>query len=134
MKAQSILITTMALCLMTVMAHGQSVNDDATNTNVPKTPATQSISSSTKRLVLDRLDLDTSRITGAREQPKVTAIVPWKAADAKTATEPVFRTLVNEALRPIDRDDFMRETAYFSALKSAAPKASESKQDSPSTK
>lgn len=134
MKAQTILIATLALCLMTVMARGQSVNDEALNKNILKTPATQTKSNATKRPVLDRLDLDTSRITGAREQPKVTAIVPWKAADAKASTEPVFRTLVNEALRPIDRDDFARETAYFSALKSAAPKASESKQASPSTK
>lgn len=134
MRNNIILIALASLFLVTVLAHGQSVNDGANTTNAPKTPTAQPKSSATKRVVLDRLDLDTSRITGAREQPKVTAIVPWKAADAKASTEPVFRALVNEALRPIDRDDFVRETAYFLALKNAAPKVGESNQTSPSAK
>ena len=73
-----------------------------------------------KSVVHDRLDLDTSRITGARELPTVTAIVPWKNADPGVSSGPTFRTMVNESLRPIDRDVFTRETAYFSAIKADA--------------
>ena len=66
--------------------------------------------------VLDRLDLDTSRITGTRELPKVMAIVPWKSPEPETPSQHRFRTMVDDALAPVDRSTFRREVGYFDAL------------------
>jgi hypothetical protein len=66
--------------------------------------------------VLDRLDLDASRITGTRELPKVMAIVPWKGDEAGPGVELGYSTLVDQALRGVDREVFKTETQYFEIL------------------
>lgn len=68
------------------------------------------------RVAADRLDLDVSVVTGNRELPKVLYIVPWKKAELGDLPEQPFNSLLDEALRPIDRDEFRREVAYFSKL------------------
>ncbi len=58
-----------------------------------------------------QLELDKTEITGARELPKVLYIVPWK----KTAPDPrplPMRSLIDEALAPIDIDVFRRQVRY----------------------
>lgn len=64
----------------------------------------------------DRLDLDVSVVTGNRELPKVLYIVPWKKAELGDLPEQPFNSLLDEALKPIDRDEFRREVVYFSKL------------------
>ncbi|MEQ1581240.1 MAG: hypothetical protein ABL964_11655 [Steroidobacteraceae bacterium] len=64
----------------------------------------------------DRLDLDVSVVTGNRELPKVLYIVPWKKAELGDLPEQPFNSLLDEALKPVDRDEFRREVAYFSKL------------------
>ena len=73
----------------------------------------------------DRLDLEVSVVTGNRELPKVLYIVPWKKAELGDLPEQPFNSLLDEALKPIDRDEFRREVAYFSKLaeRPAAPDA-----------
>ena len=134
MIKKTIFMTIAFIALVPALVNGQSVNVTESKIDAPKVPSSQAKTVTATPRVLDRLDLDTSRITGAREQPKVTAIVPWKAADARASSEPVFRTLVNEALKPLDRDDFARETAYFEVLKNSTPKASSAKQSPPATR
>jgi hypothetical protein len=68
------------------------------------------------RAAPDRLDLDTTVVTGNRELPKVLYIVPWKKAEAGDLPEQPFNSLLDEALTPIDRDEFRREVSYFSRL------------------
>jgi hypothetical protein len=70
----------------------------------------------TKAKVLDRLDLDVSKITGTRELPKVLAIVPWKPDDLGAMAGGTFASLVDEALRPVDRPTAHQEVIYFQAL------------------
>ena len=65
---------------------------------------------------LDRLELDTTQITGNRELPKVMVIVPWKRSDIGDLAGRPPNSLVDEALRPVDRDVFRREVAYYRAL------------------
>jgi hypothetical protein len=71
----------------------------------------------------DRLDLDTTVVTGNRELPKVLYIVPWKKADIGELPAQPFNTLLDEVLTPVDRDVFRREVTYYEAVSGAAPSA-----------
>jgi hypothetical protein len=65
---------------------------------------------------LDRLELDTTQITGNRELPKVLYIVPWKRSDLGDLTGKPVNSLVDEVLTPVDRDVFKRENRYYRAV------------------
>jgi hypothetical protein len=65
---------------------------------------------------LDRLELETTQITGNRELPKVMVIVPWKRSDIGDLAGRPVNSLVDEALQPVDREVFRREIDYFDAL------------------
>jgi hypothetical protein len=69
-----------------------------------------------KGKALDRLELDTTQITGNRELPKVLYIVPWKRSDLGDLTGKPVNSLVDEVLTPVDRDVFKRENRYYRAL------------------
>jgi hypothetical protein len=66
----------------------------------------------------DRLELGTATVTGDREQPKVMYIVPWKKSDIGVLSGKPMHSLLDEALAPIDRDEFRREVAYYDVVKS----------------
>lgn len=68
----------------------------------------------------DRLELDTTVVTGNRELPKVLYIVPWKKADLGDLPAQPFNTLLDEVLTPVDRDVFRREVTYFEAVNDSA--------------
>ena len=76
----------------------------------------------------DRLELDTTDITGNRELPKVLYIVPWKHADLGDLAGRPPNSLLDEVLQPLDRDVFQRENRYYEALK---PGQAASKTDAP---
>lgn len=65
----------------------------------------------------DRLELETTDITGNRELPKVLYIVPWKRSDLSDLAGRPPNSLLDEVLQPIDRDVFQRENRYYDALK-----------------
>lgn len=73
----------------------------------------------------DRLDLDSSQITGNRELPKVLYIVPWRSAELGDLVGRPVNSLLDEVLEPVDRDVFRRQNRYFEALQpnEAAPAA-----------
>jgi hypothetical protein len=71
----------------------------------------------------DRLDLDTTVVTGNRELPKVLYIVPWKKSDLGDLPAQPFNTLLDEALTPVDRDVFRREVTYYGAMHGGADAA-----------
>jgi hypothetical protein len=68
----------------------------------------------------DRLQLDSTAITGNRELPKVMSIVPWKEAEPPAGPDRPMGSLVDEILAPLDRDEFQREVTYFRDLTSPA--------------
>ena len=85
---------------------------------------------------LDRLELDTTQITGNRELPKVLYIVPWKRSDLGDLVGRPVNSLLDEVLTPVDRDVFQRENRYYRALspdaaENNAPPAVSSKQPMP---
>jgi hypothetical protein len=71
----------------------------------------------------DRLDLDSTQITGNRELPKVLYIVPWRSAELGDLVGRPVNSLLDEVLEPVDRDVFRRQNRYFEALQpnEAAP-------------
>jgi hypothetical protein len=87
----------------------------------PTTDANPTVRSTTPRK--DRLDLDTTVVTGNRELPKVLYIVPWKKADIGDLPAQPFNTLLDEVLAPVDRDVFRREVTYYEAVSSSGTDA-----------
>ena len=71
----------------------------------------------------DRLDLESTQITGNRELPKVLYIVPWRSAEMGDLIGRPVNSLLDEVLEPVDRDVFRRQNRYFEALQpnEAAP-------------
>jgi len=88
-------------------------------------PAAAEQAKSAARKGPDRLQLDTTDITGNRELPKVLYIVPWKHSDLGDLSGKPVNSLLDEVLQPLDRDVFRRENRYYDALKpdQAGPKA-----------
>ncbi len=85
-------------------------------------PAKQAEAPRTREFkTVDRIDLESTAITGNRELPKVMFVVPWKKAEAGDRTGKPLRSLLDEVLEPVDRDVFRRETGFYQAL--AAPDA-----------
>jgi hypothetical protein len=71
----------------------------------------------------DRVELDTTTVTGNQELPKVLYIVPWKKSDIGDLAGKPMNSLLDEVLAPVDRDVFRREVRYYHAVKSDAPKS-----------
>jgi hypothetical protein len=72
------------------------------------------------KTAVDRLELGTATVTGDREQPKVMYIVPWKKADIGDLSGKPMNSLLDEALAPVDRDEFKRQVVYYRAVKADA--------------
>ena len=70
----------------------------------------------------DRIELDTTQITGNRELPKVLYIVPWKRSDLSDLGGRPTKSLLDEVLTPVDRDVFKRENRYYGALQPDEPR------------
>ena len=71
----------------------------------------------------DRLELESTQITGNRELPKVLYIVPWRNSELGDLVGRPVNSLLDEVLEPVDRDVFRRQNRYFEALQpnEAAP-------------
>ncbi|WP_206202971.1 hypothetical protein [Thioalkalivibrio sp. XN8] len=66
-----------------------------------------------------KLELDTAKVTGNRELPRVMAIVPWKKAPAGELPGRPVQSLLDEALAPADRLVMRREAEQWAALEAA---------------
>jgi len=88
----------------------------ATDAGTPAEPAAR-----TGRFrTMDRLELDSTAITGNRELPKVLYIVPWKRADMGDLIGRPANSLIDEVLAPVDREVFRRQTEYFATVNADA--------------
>jgi hypothetical protein len=79
-------------------------------------PAAASSAAPKSGKAIDRIELDTTRISGNRELPKVMYVVPWRKADPGDFAGRPLNSLLDEALTPVDRDVFRRQNRYYSAL------------------
>lgn len=66
-----------------------------------------------------KIELDTAKVTGSRELPRVMAIVPWKKAPAGELPGRPARSLLDEALAPADRLVMRRQADQWGALEAA---------------
>lgn len=78
---------------------------------------------SVRKAPADRMELDTTVVTGNRELPKVLYIVPWKRAELGELPAQPFNTLLDEVLEPIDRDEFRREVRYHAVVTGSSRKS-----------
>ncbi len=85
-------------------------------------PASDAVAASPKASgkTQDRIQLDTTQISGNRELPKVMYVVPWRKADLGDFAGRPPNSLLDEALTPVDRDVFRRQNRYYSALAAGA--------------
>jgi hypothetical protein len=60
----------------------------------------------------DRADIDTTKIIGNRELPKVLTIVPWKKPLPGSLTGKPMKSVLDETLAPIDREVLGRQINY----------------------
>ena len=79
---------------------------------------------------MDRLQLDSTAITGNRELPKVMSIVPWKASEPPSGPDRPMGSLIEELLSPLDPAEFRREITYFRDLTSQSDAAGNDAQPS----
>jgi hypothetical protein len=98
--------------------HAASAPAPAANAAVAPAGAAQSVPHGNAK---DRIDLDTTQITGNRELPKVLYIVPWKHSDLSDLAGRPSNSLLDEVLTPVDRDVFKRENRYYGALQPDEP-------------
>jgi hypothetical protein len=89
---------------------------EATPPAAPAPKAPGAASTNTKFRTVDRIELESTAITGNRELPKVLYIVPWKKADLGDLVGRPANSLLDEVLTPVDREVFRRQTEYFSKL------------------
>ena len=78
---------------------------------------------------LDRLDLDTTSVTGNSELPKVLYIVPWKESAIGDLSGKPVNSLLDEVLAPLDRDVFKRQISYYDQLQVSDADRQVAKQD-----
>ena len=72
-----------------------------------------SIMLSQQLLAEDRIELKATSIIGNKELPKMLYIVPWKSAELPDMNTPPIESLIDEALSPVDRDNFRRQIRYY---------------------
>jgi hypothetical protein len=107
-------------------AQGAPVKDPAGRTSPARLPgsAAPGVHAGTapggKSTAADRLELGTATVTGDREQPKVMYIVPWKKSDIGDLSGKPMNSLLDEALAPVDRDEFKRQVMYYQVVKADA--------------
>jgi hypothetical protein len=70
----------------------------------------------------DRMELEGTAIIGNQELPKVLYIVPWKPSRLPGLSEPPLESLIDDALKPVERAEFQRQVIYYDSLsKSSVP-------------
>jgi hypothetical protein len=79
-------------------------------------PAVNTSRRQAQPVVIDRLDLGTTSITGNQELPKVLYIVPWKRSDLGDLIGRPVNTLLDEVLAPVDPEVFERHLSYYESL------------------
>ncbi len=94
--------------------------DSATKSQPTPSPAPVPRKSPKPSKNADRIDLDTTTVTGNRELPKVMYVVPWKKSDIGDLTGRPLNSLLDEVLAPVDRDVFRREVAYYKGMAASA--------------
>ncbi len=64
-------------------------------------------------LAQERLEMEGTAIIGNKELPKILYIVPWQGAETIAMDAPEYDSVLDRALKPIERDSFRRRVNYY---------------------
>jgi len=84
----------------------------------------QTTASAQGQATVDRATVDPTTITGNKELPKVLYIVPWKKPIPGALASRPRTSLLDEALAPVDRQEFRRQLDYRAQLAKTSPPSS----------
>ena len=63
-----------------------------------------------------RLEMEGTSIIGNKELPKVLYIVPWKSTETVNFPSPPIESIMDQALKPLERNAFRRQIRYHDAI------------------
>ncbi len=63
-----------------------------------------------------RLEMEGTSIIGNQELPKVLYIVPWKSTETVNFPSPPIESIMDQALKPLERNAFRRQVRYHDAI------------------
>lgn len=110
--AASLLLAAAAVLLVAGRAHA-AAPPPAAATTAPAAPGAVGD---------DHLNMERTKIIGNRELPKVLYIVPWKKPQPGELPGRPMKSVLDEALEPIDRDVFRTQVRYAAQLATPAAK------------
>ena len=64
----------------------------------------------------ERIEMQGTAIIGNKELPKVLYIVPWKGAEPVELGQPVFTSILDQSLQPVERPTFQRQVRFYETL------------------
>jgi hypothetical protein len=63
-----------------------------------------------------RLEMEGTSIIGNKELPKVLYIVPWKSTETVDFPSPPIESIMDQTLKPLERNAFRRQIRYHDAI------------------
>ena len=63
-----------------------------------------------------RLEMEGTSIIGNKELPNVLYIVPWKSTETVNFPSPPIESIMDQALKPLERNAFRRQVRYHDAI------------------
>lgn len=63
-----------------------------------------------------RLEMEGTSIIGNKELPNVLYIVPWKSTETVNFPSPPIDSIMDQTLKPLDRNAFRRQIRYHNAI------------------
>jgi len=70
----------------------------------------------TGAMAQQRLEMEGTSIIGNKELPNVLYIVPWKSTETVNFPSPPIDSIMDQTLKPLDRNAFRRQIRYHSAI------------------
>ena len=71
---------------------------------------------STGAIAQQRLEMEGTSIIGNKELPNVLYIVPWKSTETVSFPSPPIESILDQKLKPLDRNAFRRKIRYHQAI------------------
>jgi hypothetical protein len=105
-----------AICVACVVASAGI----AAQTRTVRPAAAAPAASAPEPAAPDRAELDRTQITGSRELPKVLYIVPWKKPPPGQPIARPERSVIDDALAPVERGVLQRQIGYHRQLATPA--------------
>ena len=70
-------------------------------------------SAESSRQEISTFELENIQIIGNNEAPKTVTVVPWKRAELSETVGKPSNSVLNEILRPLERNLFIRQLRYY---------------------